>query len=121
MIPVNAHEELQHTLELVKSDAKQKSITLETHFRAKKSVIQADPSRLQQIFWNIIKNSIKFSPQNSNIVVITENYGILNSFVVKVIDKGVGIEPHQLPKIFNTFQQGGPNMVHQFGGTNNIE
>lgn len=118
MKPVNAHDELQHTIELVRSEASNKSIQIQVQLKADKNTLLADPSRLQQIFWNVIKNSIKFSPEGSVVTIITEN--IDDWISIRVTDNGIGIDPNQLGKIFNTFQQGSPNMVHQFGGNNKI-
>ena len=68
--------------------------------------MRADPARLQQIFWNLVNNAVKFTPQNGQITIATTNDsgGKLH---VEIVDTGMGIEPEALPKIFDAFEQGG--------------
>lgn len=86
---VNAHKELEHTLSLVRHDADDKNITIETEFNATENHIEADPTRLQQIFVNIVKNAIKFTPENGKIHISTRN---LDSEMIRVDiqDSGIG-------------------------------
>lgn len=77
-------------------------------------LIYADPSRLQQAFWNLVKNSIKFTGEDGCIGIRAfENRG---SVTVEVSDSGIGIEQEALPKIFDAFEQGGQRVTRQFGG-----
>jgi CheY-like chemotaxis protein len=76
--------------------------------------VHADPARLQQIFWNLLKNAIKFTPMRGQITVnCSDDDGRLR---VDVIDSGIGIEPDVLPRIFNAFEQGGGKITRRFGG-----
>jgi CheY-like chemotaxis protein len=68
--------------------------------------LRADPARLQQIFWNLISNAVKFTPRDGEISISTKNDGA-NQLRVEVADSGLGIEPQSLPKIFDAFEQGG--------------
>ena len=83
----------------MKSEAKTKSIQLIIQFNAKKNIILADPSRLQQVFWNLIKNSIKFSSIGGNVTIITDNI-TPTTFDLKVIDQGIG---KKIEEIFKNF------------------
>jgi signal transduction histidine kinase len=87
---VDAHHELLHTINLVKHDAEEKQICIETDFLAENFHIEADPSRLQQIFWNVVKNAVKFTPENGRIRITTRNddMGLIR---VEVKDTGIGI------------------------------
>jgi CheY-like chemotaxis protein len=60
---------------------------------------------LQQIFWNLIKNAIKFTPESGCLTISTTNDddGFLR---VRIIDSGIGIDAQSLPKIFEEFNQG---------------
>jgi CheY-like chemotaxis protein len=60
---------------------------------------------LQQIFWNLIKNAVKFTPKSGQLTLSTsdERDGRLR---VRITDTGVGIDPEALPKVFNAFEQG---------------
>ena len=76
--------------------------------------IEADVSRLQQVFWNLLKNAIKFTPPDGCVGIRcrpNEKY-----IVVEVNDSGIGIEPEALSRIFNAFEQAEQSITRQFGG-----
>ena len=103
---VDAHTLLRNALEICQSDIEQKNLELRTEFAARKVYLEADPARLQQIFWNLIKNAVKFTPDGGKLSVCTTNNGN-GEFCVQVEDTGCGIAPEVLPKIFQAFEQAG--------------
>ena len=76
--------------------------------------IEADAPRLQQVFWNLLKNAIKFTPHGGNIAVRCRPDQ--TQVVIEVSDSGIGIEPEALPRIFNAFEQAERSITRQFGG-----
>lgn len=102
---VDAHALLRNALEICAHEIKQKRLALQLDLASQKVQLKADPARLQQIFWNLIKNAVKFTPQGGQLVVRTssERDGELK---VEVSDSGLGIEAEFLPKIFDAFEQG---------------
>jgi signal transduction histidine kinase len=81
-------------------------------------IARADPARLTQVFWNLIKNALKFTPDGGAITVtsrVVANGGA-PTFRVTVADTGVGIAPEALPRIFDAFEQGGRAITQAFGG-----
>ena len=97
-----------------------KELRLELDLRASHPYINADPARLQQVFWNLIKNAVKFSPTSSTITIRTRNLadddGREDRLIIEVGDTGIGIEPDVLPRIFDPFQQGESSITRKFGG-----
>ena len=77
--------------------------------------IDGDAARIQQVFWNLIRNAVKFTALDGRIIIRTENPDA-NTFRVEVIDTGIGIAPEALPKIFNAFEQGDTDINRAFGG-----
>lgn len=63
----------------------------------------ADPTRLQQVFWNILSNAAKFTPLKGRIGVETNVAG--TNVEVRVIDNGMGIPADFLPHVFERFRQ----------------
>ena len=108
---VDAHLLLRNALEICQADIDKKNLTLTTEFAAENVALEADPARLQQIFWNLIKNAVKFTPKGGRLEIRTENRD--GELRVEVADTGIGIDPETLPKIFNAFEQGERS---QFGG-----
>jgi signal transduction histidine kinase/response regulator RpfG family c-di-GMP phosphodiesterase len=102
---VDAHLLLRSALDICQSEIANKQLELETDLAASRVDLLADPARLQQIFWNLIKNAVKFTPERGRLTISTANEedGLLR---VRVADSGVGIDLASLPKIFNAFEQG---------------
>ena len=109
---VDAHTLLRNALEICQSEIDQKKLELRADFAAEKVFLRADPARLQQIFWNLIKNAVKFTPVGGQLAVRTSTND-RGEFCVEVEDSGCGIDPEVLPRIFHAFEQAGRT---QFGG-----
>ncbi len=78
-------------------------------------LVEADAARLQQVFWNLLKNAIKFTPEGGCVGIRCRRDGA-DHILVEVNDSGVGIERAALPLIFNAFEQGERSRTRQFGG-----
>jgi CheY-like chemotaxis protein/anti-sigma regulatory factor (Ser/Thr protein kinase) len=84
-------------------------------FEAKEYHILADCIRLQQVFWNLINNAVKFTPQGGEITIRTFN-DEAGRFHFEIADTGIGIEPQRLGSLFQPFEQADPSVSRQFGG-----
>jgi signal transduction histidine kinase len=109
---VDAHTLLQNAIEICRAEIDRKHLALQLDLAARKVYLQADPARLQQIFWNLINNAVKFTPRSGQIRISTNNLPD-DQLRIEVVDTGVGIEPGSLLKIFDAFEQAG---VPQLGG-----
>src|SRR5436309_605821 len=105
------HETIQGVLYLVEDKTRE----AEFHLRATQTHVEGDPARLQQVFWNLIKNSVKFTPEKGRITIETVNPAP-DKIEVRIIDTGIGIDPEQIDKIFNAFEQGQAEITRRFGG-----
>ena len=103
--PTDAHDLLRRALEICQPDIEARQLKVATRFQAEKSILEADPARLQQIFWNLISNSVKFTPEGGTVTLTTGNDLPGQSLLVEVSDSGVGIEPQKLDRIFDAFEQ----------------
>ena len=70
--------------------------------------------RIQQVFWNILNNAVKFSNRGGRITIQTSNEA--SRFVLEITDTGIGIEPEQQAKIFHAFEQAELSITRHFGG-----
>lgn len=75
----------------------------------------ADASRLTQVFWNLLNNAVKFTPEGGIIRVQMSRQESPQQLVVEVADSGVGIDLELLPKIFDAFEQGEPGGTRRSG------
>jgi PAS domain S-box-containing protein len=94
----------------------EKQVHIETELSAQRHHVQADSARLEQVFFNLLRNAMKFTPDGGSIRVRTLNEAHADSISIEVIDSGIGIEQDVLPRIFNAFEQGDRAVTRQFGG-----
>ena len=80
--------------------AKQKNISLITELEPLFSV-KIDEDLMRQVFFNLIENAIKYSPEGSSILVSTEE--IAGQIVVQVADQGMGIPSDEIDNLFTKF------------------
>jgi len=111
---VDAHTLLQNALEICQPEIDRKRLRHSLNLDAQKVHMRADPARLQQIFWNLINNAVKFTPRNGQITITTSNDSD-GQLRVAIADTGIGIEPEALPKIFDAFEQGGRTQLGGLG------
>jgi HAMP domain-containing protein/signal transduction histidine kinase len=111
---VDAHTLLQNALEICQAEIDRKHLRRSLNLAAQKVHMRADPARLQQIFWNLINNAVKFTPRNGQITITTTNDS-KGQLRVEIADTGLGIEAEALPKIFDAFEQGGRTQLGGLG------
>jgi CheY-like chemotaxis protein/anti-sigma regulatory factor (Ser/Thr protein kinase) len=93
---------------------RQNQLDVVTDFAAPDHHVRADRVRLQQVFWNLLNNAVKFSAKGGRITL--RSWNDEGRFALEVQDTGVGIEPELQEKIFQPFEQGENSIRRQFGG-----
>src|SRR5205807_1424692 len=97
---------LEHALSISAADISAKNIRVIRHLEAAEHHCWADPARLQQVFWNLVKNAAKFTPEGGRIELRTHNTEG-HQIVIEISDTGIGIDRQLIPRIFDAFEQGG--------------
>jgi signal transduction histidine kinase len=92
-------------LEMVKAESARKRLDVRVELKAGNHRAIVDRARIEQVFWNVLKNAQKFTPERGTITVRSFNEG-REKLLFEITDGGKGIEPDLLPKIFDAFQQG---------------
>lgn len=103
----------------VRADVEQKHISLHYRFSAPRHVVSGDAVRLQQVFWNLLKNAVKFTHPGGGITITTMNPPGSDELQIAIADTGIGMTPEELSRIFEAFSQGehaGDGGSHRFGG-----
>jgi PAS domain S-box-containing protein len=111
----DAHRIIENALEMAHSAIAAKQLNISTRLEAKQYHILADCIRLQQVFWNLINNAVKFTSQGGQIAIRTFN-DKEGRFNFEIADTGIGIEPQRLASLFQPFEQADPSVTRQFGG-----
>ena len=112
---VNAHRLLREIVEVVGDEIIDKELDLAISLSAPAHWIWADPVRIRQIFWNLIRNAVKFTPVRGHVTIHSAN-DEQGRFELEVSDSGVGIQPEQMSGVFNAFEQGSQSITREFGG-----
>jgi PAS domain S-box-containing protein len=78
------------------------------------AAVAGDPNRLQQVFWNLLTNAVKFTPKDGRVAVTLAR---VNSHLeVGVTDSGEGIDSAFLPHVFERFRQADASTSRRHGG-----
>jgi signal transduction histidine kinase len=111
---VNLQDPIRGAMEVVEADLHEKELTLTTHLTSEPAMVVGDAVRLQQVFWNLLRNAIKFTPAGGRISITMNRKG--DDFVIEVSDSGIGIATERLTQIFQAFEQGDIQVQSRYGG-----
>jgi two-component system CheB/CheR fusion protein len=98
------HELIRHTIEIVRKDIEDRHLHLSVSLEAGFHELNVDPPRMQQVFWNVLRNACKFTPEEGAIAVRTHNPSP-KAIAIEFSDSGAGIAPEFFDKIFEAFEQ----------------
>jgi len=113
--PCDVHDILRHAIETCREEITAKKMNLTVDLSASASLVVADSARLQQVFWNLLKNAVKFTPANGAIFVTTRDLA-RRRMEITIRDTGIGITSDVMPNIFRAFDQGLEEIPRRFGG-----
>jgi two-component system phosphate regulon sensor histidine kinase PhoR len=100
-VPLQLEAILAGTMRLMRAKAQALGVTLKLLLPPELPEVLADVRGMEEVFTNLISNAIKYSPDGGEVTVSAEIQG--DFLEVRVTDKGIGIEPEEIPKIFEPF------------------
>ncbi|MCA1560581.1 MAG: response regulator [Acidobacteria bacterium] len=104
-------EVIERAIEVCRPDIDARGLQFHVDFGPRPYIVNADSARIQQAFWNLLKNAVKFTPKGGSVGVRCDLRD--DHVVVDVWDTGVGIEARAVARIFEAFTQ---EHRQQFGG-----
>jgi signal transduction histidine kinase/DNA-binding response OmpR family regulator len=111
---VDVSKVIETALDAIRPLADAKEIEFTNAVPATDIAVLGDPTRLQQIFWNLFNNAVKFTPRGGRVSIETTAH---NSRVrISVADTGIGIKPEFVPFIFDRFRQADGSTTRNHGG-----
>ena len=110
------HSLLGHSIEIVRDEARGKGVELALDLAAAHAGVTGDPARLQQVFWNLLRNAVKFTPAGGRIEVRSRNAETGEGLILEICDTGMGFEPEAAERLFRPFEQEPRAGHHRFGG-----
>ena len=112
--PIDLLLVIHAAIDAIRPAAEAKEIEIRTHFEAPDVIVRADGERLQQVFWNLLANAVKFTPARGAIDVHLRDEDSLAE--VRIEDSGPGVPEDFLPRIFERFSQADGSSTRKHGG-----
>jgi two-component system, OmpR family, sensor histidine kinase VicK len=114
MVPCDVSDIVRAAWDSVRPASDTKGVPILVQAPNQPVIISCDPDRMQQVFWNLLANAVKFTPPGGQVSVNVRHGD--GSASVSVTDTGVGLSPEALPHIFQRFWQGDSVNSRQTGG-----
>jgi PAS domain S-box-containing protein len=111
---VDMHHLVNAVADMLAEQVRNGGLQLKLELQAASPLVHADPARMQQVLWNLMRNAVKFTSRGGRITVRTRSDR--RQFTLECSDTGIGIEPKALPSIFNAFEQADHEVTRKFGG-----
>lgn len=117
-VPFDLHDLIEKTVELmaVRAQAKQLELVAFVHPDIP-AVVSGDPTRLRQVFVNLIGNAIKFTEHGEIVIRLLPDETHHDHIRCSVSDTGIGIHKNNLEAIFRSFTQVDSSTTRKYGGT----
>jgi len=112
--PVDMLLVIHAAIDAIRPAAEAKEIEILSHFEAPDVIVKADVERLQQVFWNLLANAVKFTPARGTIDIYLNREDSLAE--VRIEDSGPGVPANFLPRIFERFSQADGSSTRKHGG-----
>jgi signal transduction histidine kinase len=112
--PIDLLLVIHAAIDAVRPAAEAKEIKIRTHFESPGVIVKADVERLQQVFWNLLANAVKFTPSRGTVDVYVHEAASLAE--IRIEDSGPGVPAEFLPRIFERFTQADGSSTRKHGG-----
>ena len=114
-IPYDIIALTEHVVDLISIDAYNKGLEIITDIDYSMThMVMGDPTRMQQIILNLLKNAVKFTPKGYVSIKLFKANG---NIIFDVADSGIGVAPEKQKLIFKDFYQGDASITRKYGGT----
>ncbi len=111
---VRIDEVIDAAVTTVQAAANAREIIIDVEHAGVAIEVSGDPGRLQQVFWNLLANAVKFTNVGGRVGIRTAVHG--GQVDIRVEDNGQGIEPAFLPLVFERFRQADSSITRRHGG-----
>ena len=113
--PVDAAQKLKEVAELFEVEAEEGGLTLTVETPDTPLRAQVDPDGLQVVLKNLLSNAVKFTGEGGTIgICVHEQNGTV---IVQIEDSGIGMNPENVPGLFEAFKQASEGVGREYEGT----
>jgi signal transduction histidine kinase/ActR/RegA family two-component response regulator len=103
---LDVHAVLQDALSAMQMELQDRILHLRLDLEASRFSVMADPVRLRQVIWNILKNAVKFTPDHGSIAITSRNPSDADRLIIEITDTGIGMTSSEIAVAFDAFAQG---------------
>jgi signal transduction histidine kinase len=114
MTVVDVRTVISAAVDIVTTGATHGGVTVNWEPAGSRCLVSGDPARLQQAFWNVLSNAVKFTPRGGTVTVTIQPNP--DSYAIVIADTGIGIDAAFLPRVFDRFQQADSSSTREHGG-----
>jgi PAS domain S-box-containing protein len=98
---------LREVIDSMQLEIREKGLQVTARLEAAESVVLGDDVRLKQVFWNLLRNAVKFTPAAGRLGIATRNVGPSSAtLAIEFADTGIGVSATEMPRLFEPFVQG---------------
>ncbi|MDZ8118528.1 ATP-binding protein [Pontiella agarivorans] len=119
-VPFNVRELIRKTMDVIKQPACSLKNTLYSEINeSMPDLVRGDPVRLRQVLLNLLSNANKFTSGGSITLRVSAEQPDLQHvrLFFEVTDTGIGMEPEQIPRLFQPYEQADRSTTRNYGGT----
>lgn len=114
-VPYDIKDLVENVVHLISIEAFNKKLEIVTDIDySLPEMIMGDPTRVQQVLINLLKNAVKFTNQG---YIHTELKKDGDFLLIKITDSGIGVSKDKENNLFESFDQGDPSISRKYGGT----
>ena len=103
---LDLHQVIRDAAATIREEIAAKRLELSFDLGASAPWVDGDPVRLRQVFWNVLKNAVKFTPAGGRIEIQSRDVPAARELEIRIHDSGVGLEPEEIGRLFHPFVQG---------------
>ncbi len=111
---LNLHQVIKKVVDDFQFSFEQNKGSVKLELSAANDLIKADERELERVISNLLDNAIKYAKENPTVYIRTSNKGV--NLLLQVMDKGIGIDQNELPRIFDQYYRVSTGDVHNVKG-----
>ncbi|MDM0045971.1 response regulator [Variovorax dokdonensis] len=114
LAPIDVNDCVRDVVEDMREQIDAKGMRLKVALCAQPATVRADPVRIRQVVLALLRNAHKFSETGGSIELRSNIDG--QRYRLECVDKGIGIDPEALDRIFDAFEQADSSVTKRYGG-----
>jgi len=117
VVPTDVVPMIREIVEQFESKVADRPVVLQVDLPESEAVARVDAARLRQVITSLVDNAVKFTARGRITVSVRRHHTTGAASAILVTDSGIGIPLERQGRIFDSFEQGGDETSHRYGGS----